>query len=197
MIPIVPAAAREDGFTLVELMVAILLSALVLSIVGGLMFSSQSTEVIVGSVTQATQNGTAVQNSIVNGIRNSESSLGTSLPFKLTVPATGDQMVTALVVGSGATATTTCQAWYFSSSTKSIRYKVSSSAIGTPNAAVLATWTLLSTGVTPISGSTIFSPTGTNGLSMAFNEAAGNDPAVPFQTSVYSRTGLTGTISCY
>jgi hypothetical protein len=62
----------------------------------------------------------------------------------------------------------------------------------------LATWMKLSTGVRPITGSTIvFSLRGTTGLNFAFQEDAGADPAVAFQSSTTSRTGLTGSVACF
>jgi hypothetical protein len=105
--------------------------------------------------------------------------------------------VEALVVGSASTATAKCNAWYYSASTSKVYWTSSATAITAPSAAQLATWFLLSTGVSPISGTTIFTLSGTTGLSIAFKEDAGSDAAVPFQSTVTSITGLTGSVACY
>jgi prepilin-type N-terminal cleavage/methylation domain-containing protein len=188
---------NEDGFTLVELIVASLLLALVISVIGGLMYSTQKTEVLVQTTTTATTSGQAVINSVENGVRNSEVSAGQSVPIKLTNPTGSDQMLTALVVGSGTTATTTCKAWYYSASAGTVSITSSTAAISAPTVAQLATWTQVATGVSPISGSTIFSLAGTTGVNLSYKVSAGLDPSVPFSSTVISRTGTTGTTACF
>jgi prepilin-type N-terminal cleavage/methylation domain-containing protein len=190
-------SGSEDGFTLIELMVASLLGVLVLSVVGGIMWSSSQAEGLVRNVTSATSAGQAVANSLENGIRNSENSFGQVIPLKI-LTSGSDQMVVALVAQNGATASAKCQAWYYDATNKLIRYTTSASAIALPSSATLAAWTKLSTGVKPITGSTIvFSLRGTTGLNFAFQEDAGKDPAVAFQSSITSRTGLTGSVACF
>jgi type II secretory pathway pseudopilin PulG len=194
----IPSRGRDAGFTLIELMVGALLTVLVLSLVGGIVISSTRSEGIVRSVAQATQAGQLVTSSVQAGIRNSAISLGKSAPFKLTTPAGSDQLLVALVVSSGTTATASCAAWYYSATAKEVRYSTSGSAIAAPNAATLATWTLLSKGVSPISPSTtIFSSASTYNLNLAFQEAAGMASPIPFQSSITSRTGMTGAIACF
>ena len=189
---------RQSGFTLVELMVGALLTVLVLTIVGGLVISSTRSEGIVRSVAQATQAGQVVTASVQNGIRNSAISLNTGTPYRLIVPSGSDQLLVALVVSSGTTATASCSAWYYSATAGEVRYMTSSSAIAAPTAGQLATWTLLSKGVTPVSPSTtIFTANGTYGLTLAFQEAAGSASPIVFQSSITSRTGMTGAIACY
>lgn len=198
--PSIARRSRDDsGFTLVELMVAALLTVVVLSVVGGIMFSSTKTENSVRTVSQATSAGQLVTNSIESGIRNSAVSVNTTIPFQLTTPSGSDQMVVALVVGNAAVASGRCVAWYYSASQKTISYTSSSSAIAAPTASALASWTRLSGGVTPLSGSTtIFSLRGTQGLTLAFREDVGsNNSAIVFQSSISSRTGLTGSFACY
>ncbi len=193
-----PSRGRDAGFTLVELMVGALLTVLVLSLVGGIVVSSTRSEGIVRSVAQATESGQLVTSSVQAGIRNSALSLGSTLPFKLTTPSGSDQFLVALVVSTGATATASCAAWYYSATAKEVRYTTSSSAIAAPSASTLATWTLLSKGVSPISPSTtIFSSPSTYKLSLAFQESAGNASPIPFQSSITSRTGMTGAIACF
>jgi prepilin-type N-terminal cleavage/methylation domain-containing protein len=187
---------NDEGFTLVELIVSSLLLALVISVIGGLMYSTQKTEVLVQTTTTATTSGQAVISSIENGVRNSEVGLGGSVPVSLTNPSGSDQMLTALVVGSGTTASTTCQAWYYSASAGTIRYTTSTGAISAPSVTQLATWTQLATGISPTSGTSIFSLSGAT-VNIAYKVSAGLDPSVPFASTVVSRTGTIGTSACF
>ncbi|MES2169260.1 MAG: hypothetical protein V4479_00850 [Actinomycetota bacterium] len=189
--------AADDGYTLVELMVAGLLGVLVLIVVAGIMISSTTTEGLVRNVSTATKSGQGVTNSLERVIRNAAISSGTTKSVLVTAVGS-DQMVTALTVGSGATATTQCAAWYFSSAAKAIRYHTwASGAITAPSAAVLSTWTLLASGITPVTGTTIFTQSSSTEIAFAFKVDAGKDPAIPFQSAVASQTGMTGTIACF
>jgi prepilin-type N-terminal cleavage/methylation domain-containing protein len=185
----------DDGFTLIELLVSALLIVVVLSVIGGLMFSTMKAQGTVSTVTSATTQGQLVSSSIENGIRNASVGISPNA-YKLTTPSGTDQLLIALVVGSGATITSTCSAWYYSASTQSIRFKNSASAITAPTAAALTSWTLLSTGVTPTAGSSIFALSGPS-LSFAFRQAAANNSYVSFSSTISSRTGMTGSSPCF
>ncbi len=187
----------EDGYTLIELMVAGLLGILVLTVVAGIMVSSTTTESLVRNVSTATKSGQSATNSLERGIRNAAYAVSTTQSVKVTAVGT-DQMVTALVVGSGTTSTTQCVAWYYSSSAGTIRYHAAASgSITTPTASVLNTWSLLASGVTPVTGTTIFTQSSTTELAFAFKVDAGKDPAIPFQSAVASQTGVTGSVTCF
>lgn len=189
----------ESGFTLIELMVAAALSVVVLSLVGGIIFSSTQAEGTVRTVSQATSAGQLVTASVQNGIRNSAVSLGRTTPYQLTAPTGSDQMLVALVVSNGATATASCAAWYYSATEQSVRYLTSGSAINAPTSSALANWTLLAKGIAPISPSTtIFTARGSYGVNLAFQASAGTSASpIPFQSSITSRTAMTGAIACY
>lgn len=199
------AGNSAEGFTLIELMVGGLLGVLILVLVAGITVSSTATEGLVRNVSIATSAGQSLTNSIERGVRNAASSAGTTKTVQVlpdgspTVLAdANDQLVTALVVGSGATITTSCAAWYYSASTKSIRYRTwASGAVIPPTVAQLSSWRLLSAGVTPVTGTTIFTQLNSNSISFAFNEDAGNDPAIPFQSTVTSRTAMAGNTACF
>ncbi|MCU1415001.1 MAG: hypothetical protein JWN80_2341, partial [Microbacteriaceae bacterium] len=187
----------DDGFTLIELLVSGLLGVLVLIVVAGIMISSTTTESLVRNVSTATKSGQSATNSIERGIRNAAYAVGTTQSVKVTVIGS-DQIVTALVVGNGATATTQCEAWYFSSTAKTIRYHAwTSGSITAPIASVLSTWTLLASGVTPVTGTTIFTQSSSTELAFSFKADAGKDPAIPFQSAVSSQTGVTGSVACF
>jgi hypothetical protein len=169
---------------------------LVFFVIGGIMYSSQETTILVQTTTSATSAGQVVINSLEMGVRNSENSLGGSVPLKLTNPTGSDQMLTGLVVGKSAAGTAQCEAWYYSASDGTIRQNVSGTAITAPTSAQLKSWLVLASGVTPITGTTIFAFT-TPTLSVDYKVSAGKDPAVPFSSTFASRTGTTGTIACF
>jgi len=185
---ITPRADR--GFTLIELIVASGLIVLVLSVLGGIMISSMTTERSVRTLTTATSTGQLVTGSLEDGIRNA------ATPITFTAPGGIDQMVTARVAGTGSALTFSCQAWYYSSVNKTIRYKRADTAITAANAAAQTGWTLLAEGVTPkTTGVPVFSLSGST-VSFAFKVDAGKYPAVVFDSSITSQSGVTGVAPC-
>lgn len=186
-----PADTRSDrGFTLIELIVASGLIVLVLSVLGGIMISSLTTETSVRNVTTATSTGQLVTTSLERGIRNA------ATPITFSAPGGIDQMITARVAGSGAVVSYSCQAWYYSSVNQTIRYTRSATAITAANASAQTGWTLLASGVTPLaSGTPVFSLSG-SAVSFAFKVDAGKYPAVAFESSVTSQSGITGVAPC-
>lgn len=191
------ARESDDGFTLIELMVSGLLGVLVISVVAGIMFSSTNTEGLVRNVSVATEAGQSLTNSLERGIRNSAYKVGTLQSVRV-LNVGSDQLVTALTVGSGSAISASCSAWYYSAATHSVRFfSWPSGAIVAPTLAALSSWKLLSTGVSPVTGDFIFTLDGPTTLSFAFNEDAGKDPAIPFQSTVASRTAITGSTACF
>lgn len=193
-----PSADSEDGFTLIELMVTVLLLTLVLGMVAGVMISTMNTEKSVRSVTGATNSGQLIVRAVEQRARNAQAMTSASGPllFSLTSPVTSDQLLIVRSVGSSAAITTTCSAWYYQASSKSLRYKTSPSAISAPSAAALASWTLLADGIRPISTGAVFSVSGQR-LALAFAVDAGKSPSVKFQTSIGSQTGMVGGAPCF
>lgn len=184
-------AHAEEGFTLVELLVYGLVLVIVLTIVGGLLISSLSTERSVRSVTSASTTGQLAAESIVTGIRNSSG-------FAVSTPVPSDQMVVARVAGSGDSIDWTCTAWYYSAAGDgSIRSTRSASAIAAPTAAQLAAWTLITEGVDSIGGSPVFAVGGTDTLAIMFHSLAGDRPPVAIESSAVSRAGAPGGTACY
>ena len=181
---------REGGFTMIELVIALMLLVLVLAIVGAMISSLSSTSRTVRSLTATSSSAQVAAESIERGIRNSSD-------FLLTNPTGTDQMLVARTARGATTISWVCAAWYYSSANGgSIRYRSSSSAIAAPSASTLATWTLLATGVSPTTGSAIFtgsSPT----LSFSFTGTSAGGGSVAFASTALSRAGSSGTPACY
>ena len=182
--------SSADGFTLIELLVYMMLFGLVLAIAGAVMINTMRTSNTVTSVTEASNAGQLAAHSVEKGIRNSSD-------FHLTSPTGNDQLLVARTALGGATLTWKCAAWYYSATGNgSIRYKLSDAAILAPDAATLATWTLLDEGIVPASGTAIFNSADEH-LLVAFHSLAPGHPPVAISSSAYSRAGASGSLLCY
>lgn len=200
---------HDNGLTLVELLVTMLLGVLVLSIVGGIIVATTTTQASISAKNSATLSGQVVATSIQTEIRNSQNSFSSattataaSPTFLLTDIWVNDQMLVALVAGSGASYSEKCVAWYYSAIKRTIRFATSSSPITAPTASILPTWQLLASGVSPTDGSAVFSSIPHSNLpsSIAANFAIGSNGGerVKFSVTAISRTGLFGSSrSCY
>lgn len=189
-----PAPADEtgtdQGFTLIELLIASLLLVVVLAIVGAMLASLQTASRRVDALSATSSSAQVAAESIERGIRNSSD-------FLLTNPSGSDQMLVARTAQGGAALTWMCAAWYFSAANGgSIRYTQSSSAIAAPTSSALATWTLLTSNVSPLSGSAVFSGTSPQ-LTVGFLGQSSYGGSVSISSTVLSRAGSSGSPACY
>ena len=145
----------------------------------------------VSAITTATTDAQLAGTTIDTGIRNSSG-------FELTA-VSADQLLVARVAGGGATLQWVCRAWYYSAADDTIR--MTSTTPGTPVAAPtssqLETWTLLADGVTPTSGTTIFSASG-DLLTVSFRAETDDDnKPVAIELSSAPLAGVTENTTCY
>lgn len=185
------AARREDGFTLTEMIVASAIFSLVILVAGGIFLGQFRAQQQVSAVTSTTTDAQLAGTSIDEGIRNSSG-------FKLTA-VTGGQFLVARVAGGGSTLQWTCRAWFYSSTSHTIRTKTATpgTPMAAPTAAQLATWTLVVDGVQPRTGTTVFSASGAN-VTVSFNATTGDDyrpVAIEFSSSPLA--GVTENSTCY
>jgi len=188
---VVNAVRRDDGFTLTEMLVASALFSLVILVAGGIFIGQFKAQQQVSAVTSTTTDAQLAGTAIDNGIRNSSG-------FKLTASGS-NQLLVARVAGGGATLQWTCQAWFYSSSSGTIRTTSTTpgTPVAVPTASQLSTWTLLVDGVVPRSGTTIFSTSGST-VTVAFNASTGDDyrpVAISFSSSPLA--GVTENSTCY
>lgn len=185
-----PTDSRGDeGFTLIELIIASMILVLVLGLVGAMLGSMASTSKTVNTLSASTTSAQLAAESIEHGVRNSSD-------FLLTNPTGTDQLLVARIAQGGSTLVWQCIAWYYSASNGSIRTTTSSGAIAAPTSTALSHWTLLTTGVSPSSGTGIFSDAAPQ-LKIAFkDQTPGGGPVVISSTAV-SRAGSSGTPACY
>ncbi|MEO5534691.1 MAG: prepilin-type N-terminal cleavage/methylation domain-containing protein [Pseudolysinimonas sp.] len=168
----------DRGFTLVELLVATLLFSLVGSLVAAIFISTLNVQQTVTGVSASTSSAQSAANNVDSTLRNASGYLLTA--------SGSDQLLVARVAGTGSTLTWSCRAFYYSASAGSIR--AYTGAVGTkitaPTSTSLATWGLLTTGVTPRSGSTIFTDVDGVTMQVAFDVTGANKKvAMQFSTS--------------
>jgi prepilin-type N-terminal cleavage/methylation domain-containing protein len=182
---------RDDGFTLTELIASSVLFSLVTLTAVSIFLGQFSAQQQVSAITTATTDAQLAGTTIDTGIRNSSG-------FELTA-VSADQLLVARVAGGGSTLQWTCRAWYYSASADTIR--MTSTTPGTPvvapTASQLETWTLLADGVTPTSGTTIFSASG-DLLTVSFRAKTDDDnKPVAIELSSAPLAGVTETTTCY
>lgn len=185
------ARLRDDrGFTLMEMLVASALFALVIFVAGGIFIGQTNAQRQVSAITSTTSSAQLAGSAIDSGIRNASG-------FKLTASGS-DQLLVARVAGGGSTLQWTCQAWYYSASAHTISTHASTpgTPVTVPTAAQLTTWTLLVSGVSARSGSTIFTAAGAT-LSVSFNATPANNRAVAIAFSSSPLAGVTESTTCY
>jgi prepilin-type N-terminal cleavage/methylation domain-containing protein len=185
----------DEGFSLVELVIATAILSIILLAVGGLMFSTTITQRSVSAVTGASSSAQTAADGIRTQLRN-------AAEFRLTTVDAHDQLLVARVAGAGTATAYVCRAWYFAVDERELRTRTwavaGSTALPTGPSGV-ATWELLLSEVTPRSGSTVvFDPPVGGTIGVAFEVATDdrNDPiAIEFTAAQSGNQG--GGTTCW
>ena len=184
-------AADDSGLTLVELAVAGAILALVLVAIGAVLVGTLNAQRTVAAVTQTASSAQAAVSAITDGIRNSSD-------LHLANPSGSDQLLVTRTAGVGASLTWSCHAWYYSASAGTIRTTTTTDGtrITAPTGPQLETWTVAVTGVSPVTGTAIFS-TASGGIRIAFRAEVSDGQPVLIQTTAITRTGVAGAGTCF
>ncbi|BDI23915.1 prepilin-type N-terminal cleavage/methylation domain-containing protein [Herbiconiux sp. L3-i23] len=175
---------RDDGFTLIELVIYSALLLLVLGIVGSVMVSGITNQARITDTTSSTTESQTAVESLGLGVRNATA---------INSPTVSRPLLIVKTYKRGATADLQCQAWYYSATERTIRAKVTNNTkIGIPSASQLRTWTLLAENVAPVDSSTpIFQTSGrTVTVNFVVRSDAGSGQIVT--TSIASRQNTVG-----
>ena len=157
MIRRISALVRDDrGLTLPELIVASMLTVVVLITVGSMYLSTLRVERIVTDLAEGASSAQLVARSIDAGVRN-----GTYFASTPVVTAgDGTQMLVVCAAGGASAASYTWKAWVYNpAGDGELRTETfaANSAPAMPSAAMLASWSLLATGIEPRNtGGTVF-----------------------------------------
>lgn len=182
---------RDDGFTLTEMIAAAAIFSLVALTLGGVMIAITNVQTQVTTSTSATSMAQTTADSIDSGVRNAAA---------LQLTASGsDQLLIAKVAGSDPTLTWHCRAWFYSAAEGGkiwMTQTAEGTAITAPDSAGLAAWTLLVDGVTPSSGSTVFTRAG-DSVEVGFLVAVTGTSPVQMDFTTTSLLGVSEDASCY
>jgi prepilin-type N-terminal cleavage/methylation domain-containing protein len=192
MIARIRAALRDDrGFTLMEMLAASAVFAMIMTGLVGVILVTTNTQRTVSIVSASTTDAQLVANGLDTRIRNSSE-------FQVTTSGT-TQLVVARVAGAQTTLTWRCYGWYYSAADGGT-IRMTSTAPGTkitmPTAAQAATWTELLSGVVPRSGTTVFSAVD-NTLSVSFNATADDHQPIAIDFTTARLTAVSEALTCY
>jgi len=140
----------DEGLTLIELLIYMVLAVVVLFIVGGLLITSLTSEQKVRDSTQASNVGQLVAQSVGQGVRNATA-------MKVIDLGGGSQLLMVRTASVTTSQAWVCEAWYFGGGeVRTIRTSPASAIPTSP--ANIATWTLLGTGIKSVSGGAVVTP---------------------------------------
>lgn len=187
--------ATDDGFSLVELVIATAVLSIILLAVGGLMFSTTITQRSVSSVTGASSAAQTAADGMRTQLRN-------AAEFRLTTVDGHDQLLIARVASGSSTASYVCRAWYFATDERELRtttWPVAGSTTLPTGPNGTAAWSALLSGVTPRSGSAVvFEPPVGGTIKVGFEVATDsrNKPiAIQFTAAMSGNQG--GGSTCW
>lgn len=186
--------AEDDGITLVEVLIAAVLSLIVLGVMAGMFISTTNAEANVRGLTTATTQSQLAWNTIDRSTRNSSI---------VAVASVGSDMVLrARTVGSGTTAVWGCTAFYWSATDKTIRYSTSTSAIAAPaNTAAQRSWTLLADNVVKTGSTAVFAvatnTAGSQTLTTTFSVTANGSTAANISEKSSNALLPSGDPTCF
>jgi type II secretory pathway pseudopilin PulG len=187
----------DCGFTLIEMLIASLLSIIVLAIAGGTLISGLRTQANTGNVTDAANTAQQIVRSVQAGVRNASAITVTS-----DVTA-GTQLLMVRTLGTDPNSTiASCQAWYYTPVNGGAVYTTRTtpaSVITLPSGGPQKLWTILGAGITPadpVTGKVFNAPSGSR-VELKFDVAARAHPYVLINTMTYTSQSATVSAPCF
>lgn len=180
-----PRLRRDDtGFSLVELLVAMSLFGIIITIVGSVIISAITADRTVREVTGSTTDGQLVVNIIEETVRNSTA---------VSVTTAADGVSTFATARTTAGGSARCQSWFYDDSQGAVFEQSSATAVAAPNpGAVGAEWIEVSAGISATDDGAgnplpVFAVEGTRGLTVNFSVDGGSGTSSLFITTVTGR----------
>lgn len=195
----------DEGFTLVELVIAATLTIVVLSVLGGLLGSAQRTSSAVRAATASATLGQLIARSVTQGVANATA-------VTVTTDPAGDQLLQARVYSmssandptQGNASGVSCMAWYYTPTGGGAIYTKTvnpAAAIAMPAGSVDSSWHVIGNGlgvsVSSSPASAIFAtPSGTR-VDMKFDVVNGSEKPVHIETTVHIPNTTTVSAPCF
>jgi len=197
--------APDDGFTLVELLVAVIVGGIVLAILGGFLVSSLQADRELRGLNAATSRGELALDAMRTTLQSAAAPMGIAPGA-----AAGDLVLRARVAGmSEGPLRWDCVAVYYDALAGELRMRrnvgdpsAPAGTVATPDAAQLATWPVLADGVLPPLEGEVFAFRGGGSgadpsrIEIAFRIDAGGLGAPEFATSIVARSEQSGGVAC-
>lgn len=178
------ARVDDRGFSLMELLIAMSLFAVVVTVVGSIIVSALTADRTVRDVTGSTTDGQLVVNVIEETVRNS-----TAVSIDPDPDGSSIYAVARTTAGGAAR----CQAWFYDNETGTVFERTSAGLIVPPTpGSVGSDWTAISSGIAPVvdnSGTAVpvFALDGTRGLAVSFSVDGGVGVSSLFITTATGR----------
>lgn len=177
---------RDEGVSLIELLIYMLLAVTVLTIIAGILINSLQAERTVRSAAQATDTAQLAAQSLNRGIHNASA-------IEVSNPASGITLVRTRSIDSSVAGVWRCEAWVVADG--QMRFVTSSAAITPPTtAAAASSWLLLADGVKPVGANPIFAlASDERSLAVGFTVANGSGVPITLDTTIVSKQPIPST----
>ncbi len=187
--------SSESGVTLVELLMYAMLSAIVLSVAGGMLIAGVKTQENSRMVTNASASAQGIVHSIGTGVANA-----TAISLASGTVA-GSQLLMVRTIGSDPITTVdACQAWYFTPLNAGAIYTIKiapAAPITLPSDGPEGIWTLMASGVSAGTSGKVFSSPVAHTVILDFLVSAGSHPSVLINTTLYTPQSVVVGSPCF
>lgn len=176
----------DEGISLVELLIYMLLAVVVLTIIASILINSLQAERTVRTAAESTGTAQLVAQSLNRGIHNASA-------IEVSTPASDVTVIRTRSIDSSAAGVWRCQAWAVADG--ELRTVSSDIAVPIPTtAAAISSWLLLADGVEPIGSGPIFS-LAADDRSVSVNLTVENGSGVPItlDTTIVSKQPIPST----
>lgn len=176
----------DDGVSLVELLIYMLLAVTVLTIIAAILINSLRAENAVRASASATDSAQLAAQSLNRGIHNASA-------IEVSTPASGVTVVRTRSLDASADGLWQCQAWAVVDG--QLRTTSSAAAIAVPTtAAEVGSWLLVTEGVEPIGANPVFSlAVDERSLAVGFTVANGSGIPITLDTTIVSKQPIPST----
>ena len=203
------SAPADAGFSLTELLVAVIVGGLVLAMLGAFLVSSMQADRQVRDLNDASARGELALDTLRTSLQSAAPPIAVAAGMQA-----GDLIVRAAVAGTGTGELAwDCIAFYYDAAAAELRTMrepgspgVPGARVATPDVATLATWTAVASGILPPATGAVFSlgdrdpgpgyEADSGALDVRFRVDAGDLGQPAYEASIVSRSLSPGGVAC-